>query len=151
MEKQSWETIFVRWIQGNGLPKYIWFIMKLEKQTRTDLGVLIRTCTTGKSLLEQKAKASAWLKELDACSSLPLIWPVSSSSQLVLFLYPWPVRCHHHLKQLHVHQLHAYWRSHRKRLWQAVQLECTRVWGTPVEEPGLPWAWFWYLKLNPWV
>lgn len=31
--------------------------------------VLIRKCTTEKSLVEREAKASAWLKEFEACSS----------------------------------------------------------------------------------
>lgn len=50
------EAISVIWIQENCLSEYIWFIMKLEKQ-RTDLGLFVSTCTTGKSLLRTESES----------------------------------------------------------------------------------------------
>lgn len=110
------EAISVRRIQENGLPKYIWFIMKLEEQKRTDLGTPVRTCTTGKSLLKTESKSQCLAERVWGMFLL--------TSYLTYFIifpahpFPLPLTCKisSHLKEP---LLQAYWRSHRKHLWQA--------------------------------
>lgn len=69
------EAISVILIQENCFSEYIWFIMKLEKQ-RTNLGVFVSTCTTGKSLLGTESKSQYTVERVWGMASL--IWPAHS-------------------------------------------------------------------------
>lgn len=80
------KAISVILIQENCFSEYIWFIMKLEKQ-RTNLGVFVSTCTTGKSLLGTESKSQytvervwgmAFLTSYLTCSFISFVLDLSS-------------------------------------------------------------------------